>query len=258
MVLQQTQNSHSEHIAKTMTKAECLAIKVAMVLACLAESAAHAIEDTAPQLTLLVENNFPHATRNPVTNAIEGIEVEIITSLMKSSGISFSMTMLPWNRAFRRTLAEPDTCLFPINHTEKREHLFQWVSPTQRGGWAIFKRADSEIRLGKIEDVAGYRLVAKMGVQAIGEIKAATGTSVMPAATDMAAAQLLHRGRADLLVSGFKDGRLANEQAGFPGLKVALFWKPAYFGLACNPGTDARLVEKLRAANLHRLVTEDY
>ena len=205
------------------------------------------------KLTLLVEENFPHATLNKRTGEIEGIEVDIITTLMARANIEYVMIMLPWNRAFRRAQIESDTCIFPINYTNEREGLFQWINPTQLGGWAIYKRPDSNITIKKIEDVAPYTIVGKMGIQANDQIESLTGKPVLEAATDIAATHLLYRGRADLLVSGIRDSRIAAKNAGLPAPKMAFNWKPAEFGLACSRTTNADVIDALKLANKERL-----
>lgn len=204
-------------------------------------------------LTLLVEENFPHATQNEETGDIEGVEVDIILSLMSEANVPYSMSIQPWNRAFRRTATEKDTCLFPINHTPERAKLFEWVSPTQRGGWAFYQRPDSNIVINALEDVAPHAIVGKAGIQATSQIKEQTGVVVLEAATDIAAAQLLYRGRADLLISGVHDSIVATRKAGLPDLKMAFYWKPAQFGLACNLETDPDTLRALRLANTNRL-----
>ena len=207
-------------------------------------------------LTLLVEENFPHATLNTETGNIEGIEVDIILSLMKGANIGYSMSMQPWNRAFRRAATEKNICLFPINHTPEREPLFAWISPTQRGGWAFYQRPDSDIVINALADVAPHAIVGKAGIQATSQIKELTGADVLEASTDIAAAQLLYRGRADLLISGVRDSLVATRKAGLPDLKMAFYWKPAQFGLACNLKTDEHILAALREANNQRLLAD--
>lgn len=207
------------------------------------------------QLTLLVEENYPHATANKETGKPEGVEVSIISELMTMAGIQYDMMMTPWNRAFRRAQFEENTCIFPINYSPERSTLFQWIKPTQTGGWAIFARPDSDIDIMHIEDISGYTIVAKAGVQAITQIEAITGQPVLAAGTDIAAAQLLHRGRADLLVSGIRDSQIAAENANLPVPKMIFNWKAAQFGLACSHNTDIAIIEALREANETRLMT---
>ncbi|WP_262695614.1 substrate-binding periplasmic protein [Kordiimonas aquimaris] len=208
-----------------------------------------------PKLLLLAEENYPHATHNIQTGELEGIEVDILKQLMNETGTEYQMTLTPWNRAFRRAQTEKNTCVFPINYTPERADLFQWVRPTQLGGWAIFQRPDSNINIEKIEDVAAYTLVGKMGTQANKQIEAITKKQVLEATTDIAAVQLLYRGRADLLVSGIRDSRIAAQNSNLLPPVIVFNWKPAQFGLACSKGTDVKLIDALREANEKRLAT---
>lgn len=210
-------------------------------------------QQVSPKLTLLVEENYPHASRDEVSGQIVGEEVDLVVSLTNAAGIDYSMAILPWNRAFRRARTEPNTCLLPINHTPERDHMFQWVSPTQVGGWAIYQRADDNITLNTIKDMAQYKVVGKMSSQATADIEMMINKPILRAAGDVEAAQMLYRKRADLLISGVRDNLSSTQNAGLPRLKKVLDWKPAKFGLACSHKTDKSIIEKLRAANRQRL-----
>lgn len=206
-----------------------------------------------PVLALLTEDNPPHSYQNPETGVIEGISVDIVTSLMQRAGLTFTLEILPWNRAFRRGQSQQNTCVFPTNRTPSREHMFQWVSPTQIGGWAIYQRQDTDFQVKQLEDIKTFDVVGKIGSPASQEIEDTIGKPIMRAASDEAAALLLYRGRADLWVAGVLNGPSAADAAGLPEPKMAFNWKPAFFGVACSLSTDKRLIKLLGQANQDRI-----
>ncbi len=106
-----------------------------------------------PALILLTENNPPASFMDEASGEITGDAVEIVRELMATTGISYSLTLLPWNRAYRRASTEPNVCVFAANKTPEREEAFSWVSPIMSGGWAIYQAPDSELVLESLTDL---------------------------------------------------------------------------------------------------------
>ena len=214
--------------------------------------AAHA-QQNEKTLTLLAEEKAPHVIYDAETGDFGGQEVELVVSLLDAAGIDYSFVLTPRKRALRRAGVDRNVCLLAINHTPERDHLFQWVSPTQIGGWAIYQRPDNDIALTSLNDMAGYRVVGRLGSQATDEIEANINKPVFRAADTDAGVRILYRKRADLLVVGVNDVAAATERLGLPPLKKAFDWKPAFFGLACSKDTDFDIIVRLRRANTARL-----
>ena len=205
------------------------------------------------KLTLITEHNPPHSFIDAETGKIVGVAVDITRSLMATTKTNYTLLMLPWKRAYRQAQTETNTCVFPINHTPDRENMFQWISPTQVGGWAIFQRPDDTIILNSIEDVSRYALVGRIGSPATAEIEKIVGRKVLKTGADEDSIQLLYRGRTDLWVSGIYDAPAAALKMNMKPPKVAFHWKPATFGIACSKKTDLELIKPLVAANQARL-----
>ncbi len=206
-----------------------------------------------PHLTLLTEENHPYSLTNASTGKIEGITVDMVANLMQSTNIEFSLSSLPWQRAFRKAQIDSNTCAFPANRTPEREELFQWVGPLHLGGWAIYKRPGSDINIENTEDILAYTITGKMGSPSVDSVENATGVEVIKAGNDETAARLLYHGRADLWVSGVLDGPYAARKAGLPTPELALLWRPADLSLACSKNTDPSLIKRLNQANAIRL-----
>lgn len=206
-------------------------------------------------LTLLTEENHPHSVQNLETGEIEGIAVDIALSLMAAAKINYSLTMLPWNRAFRRAQTEKNTCVFATNRTPEREHLFQWISPTHVGGWALYQRPDSKFSIENIDDIKALAIVGRNKSPATDKLELALKSKILRTESNEDAARLLYRGRADLWISGVFDGPASTQKAGLPDPKLVLHWMPATFGIACSHATDTILIEALNAANKRRLAT---
>ncbi len=204
-------------------------------------------------LILLTEQNPPAAYRDEATGQISGLAVDVVEGLMNSAGISYSLSMLPWNRAYRRARSEKNVCIFPANKTPEREAQFEWVSPILSGGWAIFKRPDSAISISDFADLRRYSLVGKMDSTATDILEKELGQPVARAVDDVAAAKLLYGGRVDMWLSGRTSVVQASKEAGLPQPELAFNWKAAELGVACHVGTDKETLELLRSANRERL-----
>jgi len=202
-----------------------------------------------PDLKLITEENPPYNFQNPENGAIEGSAVEIVQALMKGAGVDYSLTLMPWNRAFRETRANAGTCLFVVNRTPERETLFDWVGPLIHGGWAIYRRPGSDIIINSLADLKGHTIAGKMGSASVDTLENEAGITVTRTSKDELAARMLFHGRADLWVSGVVDAPAATRAIGMPPPELALLWKPADLSLACGRGTDPALVEKLNAVN---------
>jgi polar amino acid transport system substrate-binding protein len=202
-----------------------------------------------PDLKLITEENPPYNFQNPENGAIEGSAVEIVQALMKGAGVDYSLTLMPWNRAFRETRANAGTCLFVVNRTPERETLFDWVGPLIHGGWAIYRRPGSDIVINSLADLKGHTIAGKMGSASVDTLENEAGITVTRTSKDELAARMLFHGRADLWVSGVVDAPAATRAIGMPPPELALLWKPADLSLACGRGTDPALVEKLNAVN---------
>lgn len=212
-----------------------------------------ATADDQKSLVLLTEQNPPAAYRDPTTGRISGGAVDVVHVLMQSSGISYSLSILPWNRAYRRAMIEKNACVFPTNKTPERDDQFEWISPIIEGSWVIFKRPDSRINIAKFSDLRGQAIVGIMDSTAPTIIENELGQPIARAVDGIAAAKLLYGGRVDLWLSGRTTGAQAAMEAGLPVPAIAFTWKESELGIACHLDTDPSILEQLRRANDERL-----
>lgn len=207
----------------------------------------------APELILLTEHNPPAAYLEDHTGRISGLAVDVVEELLKKSDIRYSMALLPWNRAYRRAITEPNVCVFPANVTPEREKIFKWVKPILTGGWAIFQTPDSDLVLNDLADLRKHSVIGKLDSTATEILEDELGEPIARAVDDVAAAKLLFGGRVDFWLSGRTSVLEAVRVAGVPMPKIALDWKPAELGVACHPDTTPVLLEALQTANTERL-----
>lgn len=206
-------------------------------------------EAPRPSLILLTEENPPYNFTNPDTGEIDGIAVTIVQELMTRAGVDYSLALMPWQRAYRRAKEVASTCVFVTNRTPEREEKFKWVGPLIEGGWAIFKRPDSDIILHDVSGLKNYVVAGKRDGGAIEPIEHASGIRIVTTSSDETAARMLYHGRADLWVSGVTDAPMAARAIGAELPKLALLWKKADLSLACAKNTPEAVLTRLREIN---------
>jgi len=83
---------------------------------------------------------------------ITGIATEIVQEAMKRLQVSYDIKSLPWKRAYRYLLEEPNVMLFTVTRTEARENHFKWAGPVVNAPLVFFAGKDSPIEIKSLED----------------------------------------------------------------------------------------------------------
>lgn len=200
-------------------------------------------------LTLITENNPPFTYPDPQTGQAVGPAVDIVKMLMDHAGISYSMQILPWRRAYRVAQVSTDTCLFLTYRTAEREALFKWVGPIVEGDWAIYKRKGSSITISTLDELKQYTVTGMYSSAHVLALEAETGIDVLETGSDELSAQMLYRGRADLWITDVLDGRVAAEAMKLPEPELVKLWRSSDMSLACSQQTAQPLIDKLSQAN---------
>ena len=58
-----------------------------------------------------------------------GSLVPVVDEFIRERGLTAHTTLLPWSAAFRRTIANPASLLYPLDRTTVREDRFHWIKP---------------------------------------------------------------------------------------------------------------------------------
>jgi polar amino acid transport system substrate-binding protein len=60
------------------------------------------------------------------SNVLSGFSVEVMKEIFKITGDNIDLQILPWARAYRTALNQPNTLIFSLSRTLSRENLFIW------------------------------------------------------------------------------------------------------------------------------------
>ncbi len=218
-----------------------------LVAGLLAGADGHAgLPDAPPQLFITTEHAPPAIMAEG--ERVLGYSSDKIHEIMARTGLSYSIDVLPWKRAYTSAVQRPNGCVYATTRTPERETLFKWVGPTDEGAWVLLGRADRNYQLTTLEDARGLRIGTYNG-DVRDDYLRARGFTVDPAPSDLLNPQKLLMNRIDLWATGLRPGGGMLEQHGFAGKIVpVLIFNRVKAYLACNRAVPDALIDKMNAA----------
>lgn len=199
-----------------------------------------------PQLFITTEHAPPAIMLEG--ERVAGYSSDKIHEIMARTGVSYSIDVLPWKRAYTSAVRRPDGCVYATTRTPEREPLFKWVGPTDEGAWVLLGRADRHFQLNTLEDARGLRIGTYNG-DVRDDYLRARGFNVDPAPNDMLNPQKLLLNRIDLWATGRRPGGGLLEQNGWGGKIVpVLVFNRIKAYLACNRAVPDALIDRMNSA----------
>jgi polar amino acid transport system substrate-binding protein len=108
----------------------------------------------AESVTLTTESYPPFSFMEG--KEIKGAIVDQIKEIMSSTGIEYTMEVMPWARAYKQGLTAPMTCVFATGHEPDRDKLFKWVEPLLMDRGLLIKRAGSDVSAKTMDEAKKY------------------------------------------------------------------------------------------------------
>lgn len=200
------------------------------------------------EFQLTSEENPPFNYTDEKSGKFVGVGTELVREVFRRAGIKYTMTAMPWVRAYQLALKNPRTCVFMTAFTAEREPLFKWVGPFTRTEWVVYGKVDTKIQVKTVEDlkkirIGGYRedapvtFLQKQGV----EFDLVTADNLNP--------KKLQTGRIDGWVTNRTRGLMLAKRQGISQLNKLYTIKVTNHYLACNKG-----IEESSLAELNRVV----
>lgn len=203
---------------------------------------------------------------------VKGYSTELLQAMAEEAKFDLSISVLPWPRAYRMALAQPDTLLYSLVRTEERELLFSWIGPISARKIYLFRlKRRQDVRVRTLADAHRYRIGAVYEMAATqGLLKRGFGfrKELDGAQNDDHNVKKLFAGRVDLILAldwsayhyAKENGHKAEDIV--PVLLVDDS-HAYYIGLSKNsdPEIAARLdaaLERLRAAGLPEKLKRKY
>ncbi len=117
---------------------------------------------SADAVQLLTEDNRPLSFPLPAdprdggasgaSGGVGGVCAEVVQAMAKHLGVTPTITLLPWARAFERAQKDENTGLFCTARTPEREALFQWVGPLMAVEGVFYARRGSGQHLASLDE----------------------------------------------------------------------------------------------------------
>lgn len=117
----------------------------------------------AGALTLTTEDYPPFNFSTDGGKTMTGSASDVMNEVLKRTGIKATISLYPWERAYKSALDDKDTCVFSATRTEAREKLFKWVGPLAADSWTLYAKPDSTITAKSLDDVKQYTIGGYQG-----------------------------------------------------------------------------------------------
>ncbi|WP_369289354.1 substrate-binding periplasmic protein [Pseudomonas zhanjiangensis] len=89
-----------------------------------------------------------------------GMAVDLVRELARRSDQPITLEMVPWARAYREVLTQPNAGLFVTMRTAERENLFQWVGPITVNITSFYGLSRSAPRIDSLDDARHHGEIA--------------------------------------------------------------------------------------------------
>jgi len=100
----------------------------------------------------LMTEDYPPYNYPDAKGKASGISVDIVREIIKKTGDTDNIEVLPWARSYKKIQKQRDQVLFVMTRTPKRENLFKWVGPVAPNNWVLFGAPNSNIKLNSLEE----------------------------------------------------------------------------------------------------------
>ncbi|MCZ4279768.1 transporter substrate-binding domain-containing protein [Kiloniella laminariae] len=202
----------------------------------------------AAELSLVTEEYPPLNMYGP-EGEITGVATELLRLAAKDIDLKLDIRLLPWKRGYFLARNRPETCIYSTWRTEEREDLFLWVGPLASDAWSFYARADSKIRLSRLQDTFDYNvgLVDGWGFTEHLQKSGHPKLDLVPANDETNVRKLLS-GRIDLWGTGRISGQQILKGEQYEQVKEIFAIREIGLWVACNKNTDPALLTELQNA----------
>jgi polar amino acid transport system substrate-binding protein len=200
----------------------------------------------AASLRLFTEHTPPDIMRDGAR--IYGISPDKVAQIMSRAGISYTIEVTAWRRAYELALRTSDACVFSTSRTPEREPHFHWIGPLREVDWTLYGLASPPFHLSTLDDAKGLRIGGYAGdVRA--QYLQARGFTVDTAGDNSSNPRKLVGRRIDLWATSIALANGVLQTEGLTGKIVPLLtFHTSRAYLACNKAVPAAQVSALHAA----------
>ena len=188
---------------------------------------------------------------------IVGISTELVKASLEHAGFNYDMQLLPWQRAYRLTLKNPNHFLFTTNRTRARENLFKWVGPLYNQDVSFYRLKNKKhIKVNKLGELRNYTIGVSRGGSIEGylkEIGYIENQDYFTYFNEKQGEKMLLSGHIDLIPGSqfnLAHKRMLAEDSSLQLVKAFTLTDTGYY-IAANINTDDEIINRLQDSLEH-------
>lgn len=153
------------------------------------------------ELTIYTEDWPPVTFKNG--DKPDGMAVEVVQELQRRVGNQANIQVVPWNRAYKALLDEPNVMIFTVGWSEERERQMTLIGPVAVSRTVLYTRKGNAARLQALKDDIKHLSVGAYRGSIFADAATRKGFQTLDlAATPQVVAKMLMSGRFDLWSEG--------------------------------------------------------
>lgn len=172
--------------------------RIQVLFACLLCWTANTVNAAKVEINVVTEEAFP--LQFIVNNQVTGPATDLVSQVLADSNISYKISAMPWARAYKRALSQPNTLIYSIARTPEREELFHWIGSISEIEYYLYglksKKIDKtgstlkQLRVATIRQSATHTALENDGFE-----------NLMPLSQPEQSFGMLIKGRVDLITA---------------------------------------------------------
>lgn len=186
--------------------------------------------------------NFADANGMPT-----GQSTLLVQSMMKSAGLEYKITFVPWARALKFAAESKSSCVYSTSRTSERESRYHWIGPLVTNNWTVFGLATDKNKVKKVEDLKKEKVGSYIGDAIVHYLKERK-VQVVEAQHDEVNISMLKTGRIKYWATGKLNGQTLLDKANEKSIVPLFEFNSTQMYLACSKHVDKSVIEKLQDA----------
>lgn len=108
-------------------------------------------------INVVTEDDFPKQYAQD--GRLVGPAYEVVKATLARAGYHHEASVLPWSRAYKTALAQPNTLIFSIVRTKQREPLFHWIGEIHELHYVLIKLTKrTDVKLASLDSLGRNRI----------------------------------------------------------------------------------------------------
>jgi len=178
---------------------------------------------------------------------ITGYATEILRYSAKKAGIEINIKILPWKRAYKNALNNPNSCVYSTWRTQEREKLFLWVGPLATDAWSFFAKTDLALEVFNEDKIFDHSIASVSGWAFTKYLEKLNHPDLDSSASDdYSNAIKLLKMRVDLWAIGRITANQIIKDHNYKNIHEVFSIKNIDLSIACNLQSNVNLIHKLQ------------